>query len=447
MPNSKTDPSINEKLADEIQHEWFFAIKRSPENLLAKLGIVKTTLIALELLLITSNHIRRLGLWEGFVLHSIHYRDGFNEIVLDKTGFDFTDIKSYHLWRGFVVPSLFGWFGYVIPALLCLRHELYHWKPELLKHYADAAAESRWGSMIPRSWLNSLFRIYEKKHVEHSSNTIQTDRQHTALKDSVEFAKVLRQVGINLFVSALAIFVMWMALLQTKVETRNILHLPRSYVPPVQGLIWYSINDLLYFYPHRIAHYSPGDSVPLPQAVTKFLHRQFKASHRLHHRCKANLGIAAWYCSPTEQILFNLFPALAGPVITQMFADAIGLEHIWGTHLVTLYVWIGAAAASSVLAHTGHRSMWNDPGQHDLHHEAAFDPRRACNFGTFGILDRLHGTMSSVPVEDAARWRGQRDRQAALHEAARRSKVPLTEEQSSVVEQPNHDQEWLRKDE
>lgn len=147
-----------------------------------------------------------------------------------------------------------------------------------------------------------------------------------------------------------------------------------------------------------------------------------------------------------EQVAFNLFPALLSPVATQTLARAAGVERAWGTHLVTLYVWIVTAAATSVMAHTGYRSVWNDPGKHDLHHERAFSPRAACNFSTMGAFDWLHGTANGLSATETGEWRGQRDRQAALYEAERRSGVPLTEEQKSVVQQPAPDQEWVRKD-
>lgn len=110
------------------------------------------------------------------------------------------------------------------------------------------------------------------------------------------------------------------------------------------------------------------------------------------------------------------------------------------------HVCFTAASVSSVLAHTGYRSVWNDPGKHDLHHERAFDPKAACNFGTMGFFDWLHGTKSSIPAADALAWRTQRDRQAALWEASMRSGIPLTEEQMTVVKQPDHSAEWIEKD-
>jgi sterol desaturase/sphingolipid hydroxylase (fatty acid hydroxylase superfamily) len=275
-------------------------------------------------------------------------------------------------------------------------------------------------------------------------------RKHAALEDSAQFFKILRVVSFNLLISVVALLVWWLVLLQTKIEADDPLTLPRSYVPPVQGAIWYFCNDFFYFYPHWIAHSIPSNNALyfkcLPKPVAERLPRFLRQAHKKHHLAKANLGVAAWYCSPWEQVLFNLFPALIGPLLTQILADASGYEDIWGTRLVTLYVWVTAATVSSVLAHTGYRSVWNDPGKHDLHHERAFDPKAACNFGTMGFFDWLHETKSSIAVADSLAWRLQRDRQAALWEASRRSGLPLTEEQMAVVKQPDHSAEWLEKD-
>lgn len=62
-----------------------------------------------------------------------------------------------------------------------------------------------------------------------------------------------------------------------------------------------------------------------------------------------------------------------------------------------------------------------------------------------GIFDRLHGTCSAIPKADTDRWHAQRDRQAALIEASRRTGIALTLEQTEVVQQPNHSDEWIDK--
>jgi len=436
-----------EYLASEIEREWLFKIKRLPGKVVIKFGIVMVVLVFLETLLMISNNIRCLGYWEAFTITSSKYRDAFRRTRLARvTSLDSDQLNPYSLWRGWVVPSFLAGSTYLILSILSLRHELYHWKPELLEHYFKATKQSKIGQYIPQRWMDFTFHIYEDKHREYIAKRIQK-RKHVALQDSKEFLKVVRAVALNILISVIGVLTLWILLLQTKLEANNITQLPRCYVPPIQGIIWYLINDFFYFYPHWIAHTGPSSNVlqcnVVPRPIAKAIYECFNQSHKLHHRSRANLGVAAWYCSPWEQILFNLFPALIGPYITQVLADTVGLEHIWGTHLATLYVWLMAASAGSVLAHTGYRSSWNDPGKHDLHHERAFNPKTAVNFGTMGFFDWLHGTASSIPKADTRAWWAQRDRQAALYEASKRTGIPLTKEQMEVVKQPDHSQEWV----
>ncbi|KAH8591137.1 hypothetical protein B0O99DRAFT_633207 [Bisporella sp. PMI_857] len=431
----------NEKVADEIQKEWSFIIKRAPGHFIINLGIEIVVLIALELLLIISNNYHYLGYWEFFITKSTHYRNALNQSRFGLVAhLGSARLDPYSLWRGWVVPNSLAGSTYLIVSLLSLRHELYHWKPDLLEQYLNAAKSSRIGGYLPARWLDFIFHIYEDKHRKNMKKNIQK-RTHTALEDSKEFFKVLETVGYNILLSFMVFLLYWILLLQAGIETVDIVELPRSYVPPIQFLLWYICNDCFYFYPHWIAHHGPSTDAfyykILPFTIARNLHRYFNRSHKLHHRTKANLGIAAWYCSPWEQVLFNLFPALIGPLLTQIF-----LPPPFSTHLVTLYVWIMIATASSVLAHTGFRSWINDPGKHDLHHERAFDPKTAVNFGTLGFFDWLHGTKSSIPEADAKAWRQQRDRQAALWQASRRTRIRLTKEQMQVVQQPDHGQDW-----
>lgn len=429
----------SEVLADQIEQEWIFKLKRLPEKIVLRCGIILIILLFLETLLVISNSVRYLGYWEGFIRLSTSYREGVTRTKWSRAAhLDSRSLDPWSLWRGWIVPSFLAGGTYIVVGLISLRHELYHWKPELLGDYVKVAKDSKVGKWIPHSWLDVIFHIYSDSHRAYVNKKIQR-RSHVALEDSTEFCKVLRVVGINILISTLAVLCLWISLLKINIEANNIVELPRSYVPPVQFAVWYFINDFFYYYPHRIAHTLPGDF------FTKTVHKHFKDSHRLHHRTKANLGIAAWYCSPSEQLLFNLFPALVGPLITQIVSITWGSGDIWNTHLVTLYVWLMAASANSVLAHTGYRSRWNDPGKHDLHHERAFNPKTATNFGTMGFFDWIHGTASQIPVEDARKWREQRNRQAALWEASRRTKVLLTREQMEIVKQPDHSSEWADK--
>ena len=439
--NSKENVT-NELVADQIQREWKFRLKRSPENIVVRFGIVPVILGLLELLLIISNNFHYLGFWDSFITESTRYRRSLTHSRFGRTAhLDSGLIAPYSLWRGWVVPAFLGVSIYIIVGVLSLRHELYHWKPELLEHYFSIAKASKFGKYLPESWLNSAFHAYNHKYHKAARQKLQ-NRTHTALQDSREFLKVLKTVALNLLLSIFVILLFWIFLLAANIEADSISQLPPSHVPPIQFFLWYLTNDIFYFYPHWIAHQGPSTNASylkyLPSSLAEWLHNHLNTAHKLHHRTKANLGLLAWHCTPTEHILLNLTPALLGPLLTQIL-----LPPPYTTHLVTYYTWIAAATANSVLAHTGFRSWLNDPGKHDLHHERAFDPRRAVNFGTMGMCDWVHGTASVLPIEDAKKWRAQRGRQAALWEASRRTGVSLSIEQMNLVMQPDQGEGWV----
>src|ERR1700709_888596 len=74
----------NEGLADQIQQEWLFRLKRLPEKIVIRYGIVLITLAFLELLLIISNNVRYLGYWEGFTKMSTYYREALTHTKLGR---------------------------------------------------------------------------------------------------------------------------------------------------------------------------------------------------------------------------------------------------------------------------------------------------------------------------------------------------------------------------
>ncbi|KAJ7860727.1 hypothetical protein B0H14DRAFT_2744172 [Mycena olivaceomarginata] len=443
---SQFDPQVNEQLATEIQRELWFRVRQIPSKITRSIGPVALCLLCLWSVLIYANHYGPLGYWAAFISRSTDYRKRFTETgFAHKLRLDSPALNRYSLWRGVVVISVSTSCTYISIALLALRHELFHWKPEMLEKYLRDAKASFLGRLVPESWLNYLFNIYESGHAKRTRDRIQ-GRDHRATDDHHELAQVVRCVLRNLLVSTLVVFVMWMALLQTGFESHDIVNVPRSFVPPVQILSWHLIGDTFYFFPHYIAHTPRGSKgihhKVLPNFLADRLGSFLRNAHKTHHRSKANLAIAAWYCSVTEQVLFNLFPTMLGPVLTQLIADRTGHTKTWGTHLITLYVWLLAGTATSVLAHTGFRTSWNDPGKHDEHHEYAFGTH-AVNFGTAGFWDTVLGTKGVKSVEGAKKWQQQRQRQAALHIASQRTGIPLTREQELVVEQPMVDYEWV----
>jgi hypothetical protein len=210
MSNQEPGPSMgtytpnNEELADQIQKKLMFKIKRAPENLVIRFGIVPIILALLECLLIISNNFHYFGYWERFISKSSDVRDSiFPSLPL---------IGPYSLWRGWIVPSFLASATYTIVSVLSLRHKLYHWKPELLDHFLRSAKESKLGHCVPQSWLDFGFHIYQDKHRKYISKRIQK-QTHKALDDSEEFFKILRTVAFNIVISMFMVLIFWILLL------------------------------------------------------------------------------------------------------------------------------------------------------------------------------------------------------------------------------------------
>ncbi|KAJ6572320.1 hypothetical protein B0H19DRAFT_1373132 [Mycena capillaripes] len=347
-----------------------------------------------------------LGFWEAFLHRSTDYRKRFTQTTFaHQFGLDSSELNPYSLWRGVVVITFLTSFTYISIALLSLRHELFHWKPELLEKYLVDTKNSFFGRCLPESWLYYLFNIYESRHAKRTRDRIQ-NRDHRTSDDHHELAKIVRCLLRNLFVSSCVVFAMWMALLQTSFDSHNILKSPRSFVPPLQILVWHLITDTFYFFPHYVVHAPRGSKGIHHKILPNFLAEQLgsflRNAHKTHHRSKANLAITAWQW--------------------------------WGRLL--------AGTATSVLAHTGFRTSWNDPGGHDEHHEYTFG-QHAVNFGTAGFWDRVLGTKGTKSVEGARKWQQQQKYQAALTDASKRTGILLSREQELVVEQPMIDYEWI----
>src|ERR1700753_225112 len=215
MKSGIQDPRTNEELADKIQHEWLFKAKRTPEHIVISCGIVMIVLVILQLLLIVSNNLGSLGYWRAFIETSSEYRDAFRGSGLARAvHLDSDSLDAYSLWRGWVVPSFLAAFTYVFVSLLTLRHEFYHWKPELLEYYFEATRKSTVGQFIPSHWVEFAFHVYKDKHKKYIANHIQK-RKHIALDDSKEFLKILRTVFFNISISFIVMLIWWTFILHT----------------------------------------------------------------------------------------------------------------------------------------------------------------------------------------------------------------------------------------
>ncbi|XP_054755994.2 fatty acid hydroxylase domain-containing protein 2-like [Lytechinus pictus] len=119
------------------------------------------------------------------------------------------------------------------------------------------------------------------------------------------------------------------------------------------------IEEIGFYYSHRLAHHP----------------KLYKYVHKKHHEWVAPISVVAIYAHPIEHIFSNTLPLILGPMIM-------------GSHVATLTMWTMLAQASAINSHCGyHLPLLPSPEAHDFHHLKFTN-----NYGTLGILDRLHGT-------------------------------------------------------
>lgn len=161
------------------------------------------------------------------------------------------------------------------------------------------------------------------------------------------------------------------------VRNQLLVNLPVSLLLPLAGRVradpglpsaWEVVRDVVgfilveevgFYYSHRAMH-APG------------LYRHI---HKVHHEFTAPFGLAATYCHPLEQLLSNIGPLVAGPLLLN-------------SHVLTFWAWVTLATINTINSHSGYAlPLAPAPLGHDYHHMAFVG-----NYGVLGILDTLHGT-------------------------------------------------------
>lgn len=123
------------------------------------------------------------------------------------------------------------------------------------------------------------------------------------------------------------------------------------------------INEILFYYSHRLLH-------------TKYF---YKSIHKIHHEFNYPNSLTALYCHPIEFLFSNLIPFTFG-------------FFIFNVNIYFVLLWVIGACLGTQEHHSGYRHSYiysfdENPNFHDNHHK--FNNK---NFGTLGILDKLHGT-------------------------------------------------------
>jgi methylsterol monooxygenase len=138
-------------------------------------------------------------------------------------------------------------------------------------------------------------------------------------------------------------------------------------------LLFFFIEDFWFYWVHRLLHYGPF----------------YKYIHKVHHEYAAPFGITAEYAHPIETIILGLGTSL-GPFL-------------FGSHLLTLWIWLVVRVIQTVDAHSGYNFPWSfnrfipfygGAEFHDYHHMAFVGNYSS----TFTIWDKVFGTDSKYQL-------------------------------------------------
>ncbi|XP_054157515.1 fatty acid hydroxylase domain-containing protein 2-like isoform X2 [Oppia nitens] len=139
---------------------------------------------------------------------------------------------------------------------------------------------------------------------------------------------------------------------------------PTGQLPSLARIVTEAIGYLVlyeigFYYTHRLLHYGP----------------LYRLIHKRHHRWQAPVAMSSFYCHPVEHVISNIMPVFIGPFVL-------------GSHLFIQWGWYGAVIFVTLAHHSGyHFPCMISSEYHDYHH-LKFNQ----NFGTFGLLDWIHGT-------------------------------------------------------
>lgn len=142
-------------------------------------------------------------------------------------------------------------------------------------------------------------------------------------------------------------------------------------------LIAAAVTDTMGYWGHRTLHH---------KAIYKYVHKH-------HHRYKVNVGIAAVFAHPIEDIVNNTFSSVSGCMLL-------------GSHVLVFWLWLAIRQTEAINAHSGYQflpdaiSKWCSGGRfHEYHHSH--------NVGNYGALttiwDYLMGTDASYLEYEAKR--------------------------------------------
>jgi sterol desaturase/sphingolipid hydroxylase (fatty acid hydroxylase superfamily) len=232
---------------------------------------------------------------------------------------------------------------------------------KLLNEHSPQAIEF-WGTLLVQLvffWLPSLFWLALDHVVPGFAqrHKLQPQTKQPTLAEVMDCLKVvLRNQLLSAFIHILLLSLS--ALASGKPTYDFSAKLPSFDRIILDVLACIFLREILFYYSHRVLH--------LPPLYPKI--------HKVHHRFTAPVALAAQYSHPIEHFIANTLPISIPPRILQC-------------HVVSFWVFLAVELLETTTVHSGYDFLSGIAKKHDAHHE-----KFSINFGTFGLLDWVHGT-------------------------------------------------------